>query len=195
MKSVLKSDCQLTVLKKTMMNHISNFKLSNSSYFEINKPLRFDHHATISKVMTERKGLCIELNYTYSRFLLQNGFGNMYFVNCQKLDLLGKRYYSLFHNGLVVGINNNKYYVDVGLGDYFIEPKLMDKNNYVNNNFFVRDNNKEILKVIDKPITMDEINDNYVMFFDYKEKDFPFCNRLYERIFDTRIMKYSFPKE
>ncbi|AYV77691.1 MAG: hypothetical protein Edafosvirus1_22 [Edafosvirus sp.] len=190
LRSVKTNDTPLTVLKKTMRNHISNYKFSNDTYFSKNKPKQFNSKKVIRKVIQQKKGICMELHYTYRKFLKNIGFTNTYLVNCKKPNSQGI-FYKINHVALITKLNGKKYFVDVGFGEYFTKPILIKSKNSLD----IKKNKKLLLKVIDEPVSFSGLDANYTTFFQSKPADFPLCRILYERVFDTRLAKYIEPKK
>nr|QZX43469.1 5'-3' exonuclease [Mimivirus sp.] len=101
-------------------------------------------------------------------------------------------------------INNCKYLADVGFGKYFTKPVLLEDNVKTDdidveiidtNNYDIYHGERLIVRMYDQPVTnIKDINNNYQNFFKSKAEDFPLCCKLYERIYDPKINKYTLPK-
>lgn len=169
--SIMSSDRQITVLQKSMHNHICNYRFSNDSLFYEPKPTVFNKKATLHKVITEQKGLCIELNYAYSCVLKSLNIRN-HFVRCLWPQ------YPIYHNALITRLDNGeRYYVDVGCGDFFVEPIRIPK---ITDGIF----QIERFKVFDEPVTFGWLNRNFVSAHHLTCTDFPLARKLIERIYD-----------
>ena len=105
------------ILEIYMLNHISYFAYSNKEYFENIDKSEIEKNFTIEniikKLLKNKSGVCAELNYAFGYFLQQNNY-NVKFIKTFK-PKNESEYYDIFHLALIVTINRNQYFVDVGL--------------------------------------------------------------------------------
>ncbi|SNW61917.1 Arylamine N-acetyltransferase [Orpheovirus IHUMI-LCC2] len=188
---------ELDKLRLYFTNHITNFMFSNKEYFE-KENMKVNFHKIIEKVMKRRYGICMELNFMFNRFLNENGY-NSKLVKCYKPNHEGD-YYNIFHTAIIVEIMEMKYFVDVGFGEYFDEPKLLDDINMIDNVKVVLceggchkiyNGDKEILKIVGD-VELEEVIENYSAFFN-GGNDFPLCKFLFERIYNLKDKVYCIP--
>lgn len=203
-KDINKDLPRLEKLKQLIINHISLFGFSNAQYFESHNKLSGKKELELSnltnKLIKHRKGICMELNYCFSNVLYRRGF-EYYLVKCYKpKNNNNNQYHEIFHLAIVVIIDNEKYFVDVGFGEYFVEPIKLE-NSHTNNIEIKRvglckyilidtQKNQEIFKI--NGLTSDkEIEDNYERFFNNRIDDgFPLRKVLFETIYDRNKKNY-----
>ncbi|AVL95157.1 hypothetical protein ma770 [Moumouvirus australiensis] len=198
----------INLLNKLMIEFLSKYTFSNRDYFFDNNSKRFDPKLIIRNTINKKYGICMDLNYTFSYFLTKYGFDN-YLVKAYEQNRKGK-FYDIYHLTIIVNINSMKYLADVGFGEFFTEPVLLENNTQTDKihvetpNVPQRDdkvydlsiNNELIIRVLDKPIIdIGDIDNNYQKFYSAKPEDFPLCRNLYERIYDPQTRKYIMPKK
>nr|AEX63195.1 uncharacterized acetyl transferase [Moumouvirus Monve] len=147
----------------------------------------------------------MELNYTFSHILKEHGFKN-YLVRCYK-PRSGGRFYDIYHLAIIVQIDGKKYFIDVGFGEHFIEPVELNPEiktgkihiKMVSNNLKIYDlyvDEEYVLRIINNPIeNIEDINENYLKFFNAGPERFPLCRVVYDRIYDSILKKYVIPHE
>nr|QZX43534.1 acetyl transferase [Mimivirus sp.] len=187
----------LVLLQHFMTEFISKYAFSNKDYFTKNNLPDFQSDFIIRKTMTQKYGICMELNYTFHNILRQNGFDSR-LIKCYKLNPKTNEFYDIYHLAIIVEISNLKYFVDVGFGEYFVEPVLLlddDKTGDINvkyipeshDNYSIYDlttNSVLILRIVDLAVDVQDINKNYCKFFSSEPCDFPLCRILFERIYN-----------
>ena len=206
-KSILKNttnEINLVNLQTMILNHITTYKYSNIDYF--NKNFDYSQYPnfeyTINQINKKRYGFCMDLNYVFSIFLTSQNYQN-YLVKCHKPNSRSEAK-DIFHLSIIVVLDDLKYFVDIGYGDYFDKPIQLNnyeiyydfekfkKRNYYNE-YFIR-TNKELLKIIDIPVTLEEMKHNYIKFFRSKQGDIEINRYLFERIYHPYLQKYINPK-
>lgn len=170
-----------------MKKFISTYSFSNKDYFDKPINVKFIPDQIIKKVNDRMYGLCMELNYVFYEMLIAAGY-ECYLIKCLK-PKNKEEYFDIFHMAILLVFNKEKYFVDVGFGEHFQGPILLE-NELVDNVYEIIINNKVILKVFSEPINEDQINENYVKFFSSGPDDFPLCRILYERIYDMKTKQY-----
>lgn len=202
----------LKKLEIMMKNHIRLYQFSNKDFFNKSNnknDIKFIPQNIVDNVYAKRYGLCMELNYAFGSALNAAGFRN-YFVKCWKVNHTKSELYGIYHLAIIVMINNLKYFIDVGFGEYFTTPILIPQNlhdSFMTGSIKVartieytldvyhQPENKLIFKIIDlNDVTIEDINDNYINFFNAKDPDFPLCKYLFERIYNDKLNTYVEPK-
>ncbi|BCS82677.1 putative acetyltransferase [Cotonvirus japonicus] len=183
----------IVVLKNLMKDFLSEYTFSNKEYFtQISVP-KFTSSLILRETLEKKYGICMDLNFTFSKILTMHGFNN-YLVKAYEQKPDGN-FYDVYHLSIIVMINNRKYLADVGFGDHFFEPIPIRHKTIVgkikvdvldaNKVYDIYTQNKLIVRVHDQAITdIGDINDNYQKFYKSTANDFPLCRKLYERIFD-----------
>lgn len=188
----------LSNLEIMVLNHITTYKFSNIDYF--NKEFDYSYYPkyVIQRLIETKYGICMDLNYAFSIFLTSRNFKN-YLVRCIKPNSRSEQK-GIFHLSIIVIINNNKYFVDVGYGEFFIKPILLS-NGLINNIHVHCDNdkyylhiNKLTLKIIDNPVNLVEMKENYIKFLKSEPEDMAINKLLFERIYDKSLEQYVNPK-
>ncbi|BCS82811.1 putative acetyltransferase [Cotonvirus japonicus] len=189
---------KLIILRNIMTKFISEHAFSNQDYFTKNNLPNFQPNLVIRKTVTHKYGICMELNYTFNEILKKNNF-NSRLVKCHKINPKTGDFYNIYHLAIIVEIINEKYFIDVGYGEYFIEPVLLVDNNQTGNikvkhisethdNYAMYDlsvDTEFIFRVVDLEIdSILDIDENYCKFFTSKPCDFPLCRVLFERLFN-----------
>lgn len=192
----------LSMLEKLMKNFLSKYTFSNKEYFTRTTMPKFTHDIILNKIIQNKYGICMDLNYVFYTILKKHGF-NCYLVKAYEQKPDGY-YYNIYHLTIVVMINNCKYLADVGFGKYFTKPVLLEDNVKTDDiNIKIIDTNycdiyhgeRLIVRMYDQPVTnIKDINNNYQNFFKSTAQDFPLCRKLYERVYDPKISKYVLPK-
>jgi arylamine N-acetyltransferase len=202
-------------LKTLMLNFISEYTFSNREYFnQTDKRIQFIPHQIIDKVKLRKYGLCMELNYLFHSILTSNGY-KAYMIFCEKprhhnmCD--APQFYDILHLAIIVELHGNKWFIDVGFGEIFMEPIWLVNDYYKNScknnmriiqpymvdtfvyDLYIGDKPKLTLRIIDKEVSIEEINVNYIKFFNSSASDFPLCRVLYERIYDKTTKQYIHP--
>lgn len=169
-------------LDEAIIKHISNFKFSNRDYLK--KPSsKISFQKIINNTINKKYGICIELNYIFTKYLEKNNH-NYYYVKC----LIPKNkyeFYNTWHLAIVIVQDNLKFFVDVGSGNYFDKPIQINNDNYVE---LYSDKNKLIYKIINKPVSQNEIKRNYVNYCNIVE--LPIRKIKYNRIYDLDKKSY-----
>ncbi len=194
------SDVTLQNLETMILNHITYYMFSNVDYIGQIKPSNWDDFIIennddkqlfqtkmVEKLVKTRYGICLDLNYVFSVFLTSRGYEN-YLIKCwrggSRSEIKG-----IFHLGIIVMLKGNKYFVDVGFGDYFTGPVLLQKNKH--NYLYV---GKTILQIVDEPIDISELIENFTRLSHIKTGDFVLGDMLFERIYDIHTNQYINPR-
>ena len=180
------SDINLENLERMMMNHITHYIFSNIDYLGNNIDISYFPEKIFEKIVTTRRGICLDLNYSFSLFLTSQGYEN-YMVKCFRPGSRSEKR-NVFHLGIIAILDNRKYFVDVGYGDYFTKPLLLT--GIVRHRLYVR---KTPLNIIDLTITIEDISDNYLKIAKTKPDDLALRNVKYERIYDIHMEEYVIP--
>lgn len=92
----------------------------------LNRPINLDLESIYEKVILKnRGGFCYELNFLFYSFLKEIGF-DCDFISSRIYDENGKLGPDFDHMSIIVKLSN-KWLLDVGYGDLFIEPiKIID---------------------------------------------------------------------
>lgn len=181
-------EINLKNLDTMIFNHITTFKFSNIDYF--NKDFDFNYPENIiDRIITKKYGICMDLNYALSLLLTKRNYKN-YLVKCYKP---GSRSESIgvFHLSIIVIMNNEKYFVDVGFGGDFVKSILLLGNI---DEFFIKTND-ELLRIIDRPVNLKEMKENYTKVFKTKPGEMELTTYVFERIYDPYLQKYVVPKK
>lgn len=187
----------LALLQHLMIEFISNHAFSNKDFFTKNNLPDFQPDLIIRKTMTHKYGICMELNYIFCDILQRNGFDSR-LIKCYKLNPKTNEFYDIYHLAIIVEISRIKYFVDVGFGEYFVEPVLLVNGKKTGNisvknipescdNYSMYDlliDSVLILRIVDSAVDVQDINKNYCKFFSSKPCDFPLCRILFERIYN-----------
>jgi len=131
-----------------MIVFISTYGFSNKNYF--NELFRrnsikngFKPDSVIQRIKSEKYGICMELNYTFCMYLKSRGY-NAYLTTCRKPKSLVKNkleYFDIEHIAIIVIMDNIKYFVDVGFGEYFVTPISLINSTVANNiEVLIKDN-------------------------------------------------------
>ncbi len=140
----------LETLKKIQKLHLLNVPFENIDIIH-HKKLVLDTRYLYEKiVLHHRGGICYELNGLLYELLKHIGFD----VTLISADVLGNEYDHLF---ILAKVNNNKYLVDVGFGNHFLEPLpfILDKKQVDSNGIFriiKKNKNYQLLKETNEKI-------------------------------------------
>ncbi len=189
----------MPLLKGIIHNHITRYKFSNNDYFTKKHSTSFTTQTVLDDVGTKKYGICMELNYAFYTFLKHYGY-NCRLVKCYKLNGTTGNYYGVYHLGIVVKLPKD-YFVDVGFGEYFTQPILLEdgkttgditvETNIPDNKYQLYSGDKYIFKIDDKDEpSLEDINKNYQAFFNGTDPEFPLCKYLFERIYCDQAKKY-----
>jgi hypothetical protein len=101
---------------------------------------------------------------------------------------------------IIVILNKDKYFVDVGYGEFFVKPLLLVdgfRNNIQVNSgkdeYFLHIN-KLTLKILDKPVDLTEMTENYIKFLKSDPGDMAINKTIFERIYNQSTSSYTSPK-
>uniref|UniRef100_A0A6G6AAF9 N-acetyltransferase n=1 Tax=Borely moumouvirus TaxID=2712067 RepID=A0A6G6AAF9_9VIRU len=198
---------RIKILKYLIKDFITRYEFSNRDYFTKKNLKSFEHNTVLNNIFKKKYGICMELNYTFSHVLKKNGFQN-YLVKCYK-PRSGGRFYDIYHLGIILQLDNKKYFIDVGFGEHFTEPVEINPQvttnkisvDVVSNNFNLKIydvyvGEEYILRIMDEPIdNIEDIDENYQKFFNASPERFPLCRVVYDRIYDPMINKFVIPHE
>lgn len=186
MKKVINNYCESLGcnLNNAIINHISEYKFSNKKFIDNKHFNKFNSHQIIKNTVYEKKGVCIELNLTFAQYLKKMNY-KYYFVKCF-VPKNNYKFYNIWHLGIICIHGGRKFYIDVGSGRIFDSPILLP--NYSNINLYY--NSRLIYQIIDKPLNINEIKQNYMKFIK-GELYFPTRHILYETIYDKNLKSYK----
>ena len=199
-------DITLENLETMMLNHITYYAFSNMDYLNNNRKLQLlgliqndvdvSYFPTylFSKITKDKYGICMDLNYAFSKFLASQGYTNYLVRTYKPGSQLEKR--RIFHLSIIVILDNKKYFVDVGYGDVFTRPLLLndicqvsDFNPYIKYIYF----NKLILKLVDSPVGLETIRDNYNKIASISCRHIPLRTHPFTRIYKLELSQYVDP--
>lgn len=185
-------------LEIIILNHITTYKFSNIDYFNKEFDCSYYPEYVIERINKTKYGICMDLNYAFSKFLTSINYNN-YLVKCIKpnsrSDLKG-----IYHLSIIALLDDNKYFVDVGYGEFFSKPILLLNGKVDNINIECKNNefyfriNKLILKIIDEPVEPKDLKENYIRFLKSEPNDMSINKSIFERIFDISSNQYVIPK-
>jgi len=185
-------------LKLLIRNHIERYAFSNAEYFQKDVNHDFVPNLIIDKVLTKRKGMCMELNFAFAILLNKLGF-TVRFVKCFKPH--NDTFFDIFHLGLIVTIREDyHYFVDVGFGEYFRTPISLEDGDITDNiriqvvgdsyDVWANDKNNLIFRISNEKVNVKTIQENCALFYRSGPADFPLCKGLFERIYDGNKQQY-----
>lgn len=123
-------------LKMLHRAHLYHIPFENLDVF-MGKEITLDIKKIYEKiVLNNRGGFCYELNGLFYQLLFELGF-DCHLISIQVFQADGSLSPPYDHAAIVVTINDQQYLIDVGYGDFFIDPKAiiplkvqMDYNRY-----------------------------------------------------------------
>jgi N-hydroxyarylamine O-acetyltransferase len=111
-------------LRQLQLAHLLSVPFENLSIHS-GEPIVLNDHALFNKIIERRRGgFCYELNGLFAALLRNLGF-NVQMLSASVANAQGEWGPEFDHMTLVVSLNE-RWLVDVGFGDSFIEPLLLD---------------------------------------------------------------------
>ena len=129
-----------------------------------------------------------------ARFLKMKNY-DYYFVKC--FEPKNKfEYFDIFHLAIIITYKRKLYFVDVGCGDYFNKPLLLEDDHREDNlivkidpELKIYNGENEIFKICNIA-NETEIVENYKKFFTCRNENFLLHQRLFDRYYDPINKKY-----
>lgn len=192
----MSSQLSVESLTRSIIVFISTYGFSNKNYF--NESFRqsiikngFNQDAVISRVKSDKYGICMELNYTFCMYLKSKGY-DAYLTTCRKPKCLKKNdsnnsndifeYFDIEHVAIIVIIDNVKYFVDVGFGEYFVTPIELTDSVTVNNiEVLVKDDTYYLTKCngpVNKEIDEENVRPKSFDHIEHDNKDYKIVLKL-----------------
>ena len=111
-------------LRQLQLAHLRSVPFENLSIHS-GEPIVLDNNALFEKIVTRRRGgFCYELNGLFAALLRELGF-NVTMLSAEVANAVGELGPEFDHMALLVGLSD-RWLVDVGFGDSFREPLLLD---------------------------------------------------------------------
>lgn len=116
----------LSTFKKLHENHLSHVPFENLD-IQHKKEITLEQKHIFNKVVANRRGgFCYELNFLFQKLLVNLGFDvKIIEARIFNEDALGPEF---DHLALIVSLNGTNWLADVGFGDLFVKPLLLDSN-------------------------------------------------------------------
>ena|SRR5215510_1489818 len=117
--------CDQETLNQLHLAHLLHVPFENLSIHAL-EPIVLNDVALFEKIVTRRRGgFCYELNGLFAALLRKLGF-EVAMLSAQVASDQGKFSRDFDHMTLMVSIKQERWLADVGFGDSFIEPLLLD---------------------------------------------------------------------
>lgn len=185
-------DITLGNLTTIMLNHITYYAFSNLYYLNKSEvDVSYFPTSVIDKINRDKYGICMDLNYAFSQFLTSRGYDNYLIKTFRSGSQMESR--GIFHPSIIVILNDKKYFIDVGYGQTFTRPVLLDdvvENLDLNSNVKYMYFKKERLRLIDVPLDIKDITENYNKIAGANSRDMALRNRLFHRIYNADYGDY-----
>lgn len=115
----------IETLRHLCLNHLYTVPFENLDILPLRKPILLDQHVFFEKIVRHRRGgFCYELNGLFSQLLKELGY-NVTMFSARAANDHGNFGHEFDHMTLLVELDE-RWLVDVGFGDSFREPLLLD---------------------------------------------------------------------